>query len=201
VPAVARGKTGAALLPESEVLDHASEGVDRVITIVGAKYTTARQTAERAVNLIARTLGKRVARSRTATTILPGAGIADHEALAIEHARRLNIDVALPVIRHLITRYAETTPAVIDIMSARPETGAPVAPDTSTIGAEVIHVIRAESALRLSDIILRRTTVGAAGHPGTATLQGCAAVAARELNWSPERVREEIADVERVYER
>ena len=100
--------------PSPQILDHASDGVDRALTIVGAKYTTARGTAERAVNLIARKLGKRVAPSRTATTMLPGAGIADHEALAIEHARRLNLDVPLPVIRHLITRYAETTPSVID---------------------------------------------------------------------------------------
>jgi glycerol-3-phosphate dehydrogenase len=200
VPAVTRGNDGAALLPESEIFDHASEGVDRVVTIVGAKYTTARGTAERAVNLIARKLGKRVARSRTATTILPGAGIADHEALAIEHARRLNLELPLPLIGHLITRYAETTPSVIDIISALPDSMAPLSPDTSTIGAEVIHVIRAESALRLSDIVLRRTTVGAAGHPGAATLQECAAIAARELDWPPERVGQEITDVERVYE-
>jgi glycerol-3-phosphate dehydrogenase len=200
VPAVDRGGT-AALLSESEIVDHASEGVDRVVTIVGAKYTTARGTAERAVNLIARKLGKRVARSRTAHTILPAAGIADHEALAIEHARRLDCEVPLPVIRHLITRYAETAPSVIEIIAARPETGAPLSPDTPTIGAEVIHVIRAESALRLSDIVLRRTTVGAAGHPGAATLQASAAIAARELEWSAERMREELADVERVYER
>jgi len=201
VPAADRGSGRTALVPESAILDHSSEGVDPVLTIVGAKYTTARGTAERAVNLIARKLGKRVARSRSATTVLPGAGIADHEALAIEHARRLNLEVPLPLVRHLITRYAETTPSVIDIMAAQPEAGAPLSADTPTIGAEVIHVIRAESALRLSDIVLRRTTVGAAGHPGTATLHGCAAVAARELGWSPERVREEIADVERVYER
>jgi glycerol-3-phosphate dehydrogenase len=65
----------------------------------------------------------------------------------------------------------------------------------------VIHVIRAESALRLSDIVLRRTTVGAAGHPGAEILQTSAAIAARELGWSPERTREELADVERAYER
>jgi len=200
VPAVDRGGT-AALLSESEIVDHASEGVDRVVTIVGAKYTTARGTAERAVNLIARKLGKRVARSRTAHTILPAAGIADHEALAIEHARRLDCEVPLPVIGHLITRYAETAPSVIEIIAAQPETGAPLSPDTPTIGAEVIHVIRAESALRLSDIVLRRTTVGAAGHPGAATLQASAAIAARELGWSPERMREELADVEHVYQR
>ncbi len=201
VPAVDRGARGVALLPESTVLDHTSDGVDRVLTIVGAKYTTARGTAERAVNLIARKLGKRVARSRTATTMLPGAGIADHEALAIEHARRLNIEVPLAVIRHLITRYAETTPSVIDIMAAQPDSTAPLSPDTSTIGAEVIHAIRDEAAFRLSDIVLRRTTVGAAGHPGPRPCRRRAAIAARELDWTPERAREEIADVERVYQR
>jgi glycerol-3-phosphate dehydrogenase len=200
VPAVDRSGTPA-LLSESEIVDHASEGVDRVVTLVGAKYTTARGTAERAVNLIARKLGKRTARSRTAYTVLPAAGIADHEALAIERGRRLNLEVPLPVIRHLITRYAETTPSVMDIMAAQPGSMAPLAPGASTIGAEVIHVIRAESALRLSDIVLRRTTVGAAGHPGAAILQASAAIAARELGWTPERTREEIADVERVYER
>jgi glycerol-3-phosphate dehydrogenase len=105
------------------------------------------------------------------------------------------------VIRHLITRYAETTPSVIDIMAAQPDSTAPLAPGTPTIAAEVIHVIRAESAMRLSDIVLRRTTVGAAGHPGAEILQASAALAARELGWSPERTREEIADVEKVYER
>ena len=200
VPAVDRGGT-AALLTESEIVDHASEGVDRVVTIVGAKYTTARGTAERAVNLLARKLGKRVARSRTAHTVLPACGIADHEALAIEHARRLGFEVPLPVIRHLITRYAETAPSVIAIMAAQPDSTAPLGTGTSTIGAEVIHVIRAESALRLSDIVLRRTTEGAAGHPGAEILQTSAAIAARELGWSPERTREELADVERAYER
>ncbi len=200
VPAAA-ASGGAALLPESRVLDHAAEGAERAFTIVGAKYTTARGTAERAVALIARALGKRVSPSRTATTVLPGAGIADHEALAIEQARRLAIDVPLPIIRHLIGRYAEGAPTIISIIAAEPESAAPLSADTPTLAAEVLHAIRNEAALRLSDIVLRRTTVGAAGHPGAATLHGAAAIAAAELQWTPERVREEIADVERVYTR
>jgi glycerol-3-phosphate dehydrogenase len=201
VPAVARSDGASQLLPESRVLDHSSNGADRVVTIVGAKYTTARATAERAVALVGRKLGKRLAASRTATTVLPGAGIADHEALAIERARRLNLDLPLPVIRHLTARYAEAAPSIVTIISAEPESVAPLSADTATLAAEVLYVIRHEAALRLSDIVLRRTTVGAAGHPGGATLQASAAIAARELGWSADRVREEIADVERVYER
>ena len=199
VPAVAPAGREAALLPESKILDHASEGADRALTILGAKYTTARDTAERTVGLIAGKLGKRVARSRTASTVLPGAGIADHEALAIEHARRVQLELPLPVIRHLISRYAEHTPALVDILAAEPGTIAPLSADTPTIQAEVLHAVRNEAALRLADVVLRRTTVGAAGHPGSETLSAAAALAARELRWSEERVREEIADVEKVY--
>jgi glycerol-3-phosphate dehydrogenase len=198
VPAVAAGG-GAVLLAESRLLDHASEGADRAVTLVGAKYTTARGIAERAVDLIARKIGKRVARSRTAATVLPGAGIADHEALAIERARRAQIELSLPLIRHLIGRYAEAAPTIIGIIAAAPGSATPLSAHTPTIAAEVIHTIRNESALRLSDIVLRRTTIGAAGHPGAAALHAAAAVAAAELGWTPERVREEIEDVEAVY--
>ena len=199
VPARAAADTGAALLPESRILDHAADGAPRALTIVGAKYTTARRTAERAVDLLGKKLGKRLAKSQTAATLLPGAGIADHEALAIEHARHVGVDLPLPVIRHLIGRYAESAPAIIGLLAAEPGLAAPLAPDTPTLAAEVVHAVRNEAALRLSDVILRRTTVGAAGHPGRPILEAAAALAARELGWSGERVREEIGDVERMY--
>ena len=199
VPARAAADTGAALLPESRILDHAADGAPRALTIVGAKYTTARRTAERTVDLLGKKLGKRLAKSQTAATLLPGAGIADHEALAIEHARHVGVDLPLPVIRHLIGRYAESAPAIIGLLAAEPGLAAPLAPDTPTLAAEVVHAVRNEAALRLSDVILRRTTVGAAGHPGRPILEAAAALAARELGWNAERVKEEIAQVESVF--
>jgi glycerol-3-phosphate dehydrogenase len=199
VPAVERSDRSADLLPASRVLDHASDGVTGALTVAGAKYTTARATAELVVHVVARKLGKRIAPSRTASTVLPGAGIADHEALAIEAARRENIELPPALLRHLVTRYAEEGARIVALIAERPETAAALSPSVPTIGAEVIHAIRNERALRLSDIVLRRTTLGAAEHPGAEALSACAAVAAGELGWNPARVNEEIADVERVY--
>jgi glycerol-3-phosphate dehydrogenase len=198
VPAVTHGGR-AELLPTSQILDHATEGADGLVTLVGAKYTTARATADRAVTLIGRKLRKAVSASRTSTTILPGAGIADHEALAIETGRHLHLDVPLPVIRHLIGRYGEAAAEIVKLVAARPQLAAGVAPAVSTISAEVVHAIAHESAMRLSDIVLRRTTLGAAGHPGSVALETCATVAAAELGWDATRVRDEIEAVERVY--
>jgi glycerol-3-phosphate dehydrogenase len=63
----------------------------------------------------------------------------------------------------------------------------------------VLYVIRNEGALRLADIVLRRTTLGAAGHPGAAALRTSAAIAATELGWDAARTETELAAVEQVY--
>jgi glycerol-3-phosphate dehydrogenase len=200
VPALVRDGGSAELLPVSQVLDHSREGADGTFTVVGAKYSTARAVGERVTRLVARKLGKTLRPSRTATAVLPCAGIADHEALAIETARRFGLEFPLPLIRHLTGRYAEGAAEIVKLITAQPDTAAPVAASTPTVAAEILYVIKNEAALKLTDIVLRRTTLGAAGHPGVPALETCAAIAAGELGWDAARTREEIAAVERVYD-
>jgi glycerol-3-phosphate dehydrogenase len=199
VPAIAGAGGVPDLKPTPEILNHSSEGAEGAITVIGVKYTTARAVAERVTSVVARHLGRRVAVSRTATTTLPGAGIADHEALAIETARSLRLDVPAPVIRNLITVYAEGAASIVRVMHERPDLCGPVAPNVATVGAEIVHVIRNEMALRLSDIVIRRTGLGAAGPPPRDALEACARIAAAELGWDTARGTAEIAEVEAFY--
>src|SRR5262249_16094357 len=154
---------------------------------------TARGVAERAIRVAARRLGRRLSPSRTATTALPGAAIADHEALAIETGRALHLDVPLPVIRHLISLYAEGAADIIHLPHDRPDLQEPVAPGTETLKAEIVHVIRHEMAVRLSDIVVRRTGLGSAGAPPAAALSVAAQVAAAELGWDAARTEDEVS--------
>jgi glycerol-3-phosphate dehydrogenase len=200
VPAIARGDGRPDLKPSSEVLDHTANGTGGAITLIGVKYTTARAAAQRAVTVVAKRLGRRLPPSRTSVATLPGAGIADHEALAIEAARRLRMDVPLPLIKHLIRLYAEAAPSIITLVNQRPDLREPLDPSVETIGAEVLHVIRHEMALRLSDILVRRTGVGTAGPPPRGALETAARIAAEELGWDARRTTDEIAAVEKIYE-
>jgi len=194
------GRDGVAeLRPDPEIVDHAAQGVDGALTVIGVKYTTARRVAERAADAIGKRLGKRLSASRTAVTPLPGAAIADHEALAIEAARAARLEVPTPAIGHLIALYAEATPRVISLMAEREGLRAPLVATSDTIGAEVVHVIRSEMAMRLTDIVLRRTGLGSAGHPGRAAIERCAEIAAAELGWDPARTAAEIDALEKVY--
>ena len=200
VPAVTGAHGSVDMKAVPDILDHAAEGAPGAITVVGVKYTTARGVAERTTAIVARRLGQRLPDSRTATVVLPGAGIADHEALAIETARGLKIDVALPTIRHLIRLYAEGTADIIRLMASQEELRAPLADGVATVKAEVVHVIRQEMAMRLADIVIRRTGLGSAGRPPQEAVAMCARLAAAELGWDEARVTEEVALVEAFYQ-
>ena len=199
VPAAETSHGAPTLLSTPIIYDHAADNVAGAFTVIGVKYTTARRVAQTVTERVAKRLGKRLAPSRTATTVLPGAGIADHEALAIETARGLNLELPMATIRHLIALYAERARDIVRLMHEREDLRAPLAPGIDTLGAEVVHVIRHEMAVRLSDVVIRRTGLGSAGPPDDGGLAWCAAIAARELGWSADRTDEEIAAVKRFY--
>jgi len=61
--------------------------------------------------------------------------------------------------------------------------------------AEIIYFIREEMALKLSDIVFRRSDLGTAECPPLAILQNMADVMAEELSWDQNQKAEEIKDV------
>ena len=200
VPAVARGNR-VTLEGRGQIRDHASEGVEGCISVVGAKYTTARAVAERVTDRLLAKLQKPVAACRTATTPLPGGSIRD-VGLTIAEARREH-DQGLPsdTIPHLIAAYGSRYRDVLNLAADRPEWRTRVAKDSPVIGAELIQAVRSEMAMTLADAVIRRTPVGALGDPGDDALARAARIVGSELRWSDERRRDEIAQVKRFYDR
>jgi glycerol-3-phosphate dehydrogenase len=169
------------------------------MTVVGTKYTTARAVGARAAGMAARILGKPGRPTDTATAILPGAGIADHEALTIETARAVGLEVAPPIIRHVTALYGDRCAAIVRLMAERSDWRMPLVPGRPMIGAEVIHAIRAEMACTLADIVVRRTELGAMGHPGGDVVEAIARIAGDELGWDAARRGREIAAIDEFY--
>jgi glycerol-3-phosphate dehydrogenase len=66
-------------------------------------------------------------------------------------------------------------------------------------GAEVLYAVRHESALTLTDTLLRRTEAGTAGHPGRAAVDAAAALMAAALGWDAARTTAEVAAFDAVY--
>jgi glycerol-3-phosphate dehydrogenase len=199
VPAQAGKNGGLELLASSQILDHASEGAPGAMSVIGVKYTTARAVGARAAAAAAKRLGRSTRRTDTDTAILPGAGISDHEALTIETARAVGLELAPPIIKHLNAVYGDRSAAIVRLMAERSDWRMPMVPGRPMIGAEVIHAIRDEMACTLADIVIRRSELGAAGHPGEDVVRAAAAIAADELKWDGDRRNREIAAVDAFY--
>ncbi len=191
--------TRATLEGHEKIRDHASEGVEGLVTVAGNKYTTARAVAERVTDRLMSKLGQAAVPCHTATTALPGGGIRD-VGFTIGEARR-DHDAGLPsdTIPHLIGAYGSRYRDVLDVAGTRSDWRTRIAKDSPVIGAQLVFAVRREMALTLADAVLRRTPIGALGDPGDDALALAGSIVGAELGWSDERRREEIAAVKKFY--
>ncbi len=198
VPAAVRGGR-VALEGHEQIRDHSADGFEGLLSVAGTKFTTARGVAERMTDAGFVKLRRPAVACRTASTPLPGGSIRD-VGLAIADARR-EYDEGLPAdtIPHLVAAYGSRYRDVMELAADRPDWRTRIAADSPVIGAELVLAARKEMAPTLADIVIRRTPLGALGYPGDAAMARAAAIAGRELGWSAERQREEIASVRRFY--
>ncbi len=178
LPAVSNGQE--VTLLKSYTIDETIEGL---LSVVGVKYTTARDVAEKTVDRALAAMGKPHSASRSATTPLAGA---DFESFAdLERAAGK---------RHLAFNYGTLFRHVLALGDSAPLSGS-----NPVTGGEVRYAVREEMALDLASVVLRRTELGSAGHPGRDSLERAAAVMAEELSWLPDRKRREIDALEEFY--
>jgi glycerol-3-phosphate dehydrogenase len=103
---------GADLLKESVIHDHANDGVDGLVTVVGVRYTTARATAAAAAALVASKLG-RPSGSRT-PSLEP---VPEPDRTAIDDLVRRNPSLAAPLGESCAVTRAEIARATRDEMA------------------------------------------------------------------------------------
>lgn len=198
VPAVVRADGGVALEPHEQVRDHRAQGVDRLFTVAGAKYTTARAVAERIVDLALVCLERSPVASRTAITPL-GGGVPDVDALLADARREFDRDLPSDALPHLVASYGSRYRDVLALAATRPELSTKVADDSPVIAAELVWAARAEMVVTLADAVIRRTPLGALGYPGNAAVDRAADLVGGELGWSAERRRVEAESVRAFY--
>jgi glycerol-3-phosphate dehydrogenase len=170
-----------------QIRDHAREGLDGIMSVVGAKYTTARGAAERVTDRLLTMLARPPVPCRTATTALPGGNIRDL-ALTVAVARRdSDVDRLGDTVPHLIAAYGSRYGEILGLCAERPDLRERLAADSPVIGAEIVWAVRHEMAATLADAVVRRTPLGALGYPGDAAIERAAAIIATELGWSAEQ--------------
>lgn len=200
LPSVSTGGDGnhAILATRPRIIDHAHlHGQPGLLSVMGVKWTTARDLACKTVNTVFRILGEKPAPCLTAKTPLPGGEIDNMSSfLATEQSWARCQGWSGTTARRLAERYGTRWRLVAASASEFLE---PLAPGSQVLGAEATFAVRHEMALNLVDLVRRRTDMGTAAAPGAEELKAAATIMAEQLGWSPERMGREIAAVQALY--
>ena len=181
------------------ILDHLFEdGLEGLISVVGVKYTTARDVAQKTIDLVWRKLKLEPVKCRTHDTPVWGGDIEymntfREKAIATEASR-----LSAEVVHHLVHTYGSAYPEVLAYLEENPVWGQ-VIPNSNILQAEVIYAVREQMAEKLVDVVLRRTDLGTLGYPGMDSLRVCAQLMAQELGWNEARIEAELQEVAESY--
>ena len=178
-----------------QILDHARDGrVEGLISVVGVKFTTARDVAEKVVNLIFKKRGKRPPKCNTANTPVFGGRIERFDDFLRSESQRNNRQVAPDVLRHLVLNYGSAYQNILHHIRQDPRLGESLAPSKPVIKAEVLHAVQEEMGVKLADIVMRRTELGLLGNPEDEALRTCAELVAAELGWDASKRQKELEE-------
>lgn len=200
----APGNTGGEPVAEKHyrLIDHRKDdGIDGLITVLGVKWTTARDVAQRAVSLAADKVAKGNTACRSAATPVHGAPAGDPHGLQAEAMRTKPGWADEALVADLCMLYGTGYRRVLELAEDGPRLREPVSPDGRTILAQVVYAVRHEMALTLADVLFHRTGLGFRGYPGDARVNLCARVMAEELGWDASRLTLELQAVKEAYRR
>lgn len=175
---------------KQQIFDHRKrDGIDGIISVFGMKYTEARYKAEKVVDMVFKKLGKKPPPCRTTITPVYGGDMTDIEPLAAEKQNELSSRLTRAEIRYLISHYGTRFPDILDYL---PET-APNSLSSLDI-AEVRHSADSEMAIKLQDVMLRRTLRPLISENRFACDE-YSRVMAHALNWDERRRMHEVIEI------
>jgi len=189
------------LLKNYQIIDHAKDsGVEGLISVVGVKFTTARDVAVKTVDCAIEKLGKSPVKSLTCTTLIFGGDIGNFENFIDAEKSKVPHGLSENSIEHLVLNYGSEYPEILKYGEENQEFIRPISPDSEILQAEVIYAVREEMAIKLADVVRRRTELGTAGCPEDAVLRVCADLVGHELGWDEQKRQAEIEETKQIYD-
>ncbi|HEY2037823.1 MAG TPA: FAD-dependent oxidoreductase [Steroidobacteraceae bacterium] len=182
--------TEVALERDPQVIDHEPAGLRGLVSVVGVKWTIAPAVAAQAVRIACRQLGADEEASRRPRKLAPMTSAFFAGPRAIPSLDRT-------LLAHLEQCYGAAHRHVLALIAAEPALAAQVVPDLPVILAQVAYAARAEMAVCLADVVLRRTQLYLSLALDRQALTACAATLARELRWSTKETGAQVDEAAR----
>lgn len=179
------------LTKQYQIQDYQQEGLKGLISVTGVKYTTARNVAIHAVDAAVSMLGTTAKPSQSAHQPLHGGNIENLSEFLEEGRHTLDAIADKPSINHFLYSYGTAYPSVCQHLE---QDSQPLS-SQNLLKAQVTYALEEEMAQTLSDVVFRRTGIGAAGMPMEAELQTCVEAMKTKLFWKESKVQQELKEV------
>lgn len=163
-----------------------------VLSLIGGKWTTFRALGEQLSDRVLALLGRDRGVSTDGRLIGGAVGYPTTADARLAWSERVAPGIPRDRVETLLDRYGTSAEQILRRIEA--EGDAPLATAPGYSRTEMLHLIEAERVVRLSDIVLRRTSMAFIGEVGHPVLAELAELAAAPLGWDAGRIAEEIAE-------
>lgn len=182
--------------------DHEQEEqLKGLLSVVGVKYTTARDVSEKAVDRVYAKLGLKKERNRSRHLRIAGGDINRFEALLSEALKNHPKQYNTRVMDHLVKNYGSGYRQYVEPHLPDGQDNDLLPGSAEVLKSEITLAVRDEMAMRLTDVVLRRTDLGSGGYPGDDAVQAAASLMMPLRGWDTKTRDEEISRVQAHYRR
>ncbi len=177
------------LLRHYRLIDHGNvDGVEGLLTVLGVKFTTARDVAEHVISVAVSRLNCPTVPSATAAQPIAGGVMGSLASFRDATIETYSKHTPLPVIERLLRFYGSG----IDAILTAGDHGPLLEGSDSVLAREIEYVVATEMPQTLGDLLFRRTGLGSSGLPDPLLVRSCGQVMGRACGWDDARLEREI---------
>jgi len=129
-----------------------------------------------------------------------GGDIPDFRHFLAEASKETDGAMDVSTRQRLAHSYGSSYQYLLRMMVENPALAISLSDQCAVTRGEILHAVRHEMAVCLSDAVLRRTETGSAGHPGQAALEEAARVMGGEIGWNEDERTRQVASIESAYQ-
>lgn len=185
------------ILKHEKFFTQKTHGIRNLITVLGVKYTTAVNVASQVLNEISLILKKRI--TYDSFKPLVGGEIDDVSNSLKGLFGKWRDNYERNDILNLFNEYGSETENVLRLSDVYQKKG--FGKKDALIHAKVHYALSEESAVKLSDVLLRRTDIGNSEIPNKKTINIISKQMQQRLEWSEEKRLKEVKEVNNFYPR
>ena len=178
-----------------QTIDHETkDGVKGFISVLGGKITGARGIGEEITNLICNKLDIK-ASCKTASTPMPGMPVVTKEEME-KSAKASGLD--LETISYMASLYGSRYSQVLELAEKDNRGKQPLCRHSKDIVAQIWHAVKMESAMTVSDFMLRRSGIFLMECQGLDAVETVGKEMGNLLGWSPEEQQRQVVEYRRI---